>query len=134
MMSAAVKLAPSLVRRHERLIAAGSVRFLRLRRDAEAFKIARAVARSRRVTMRALLARGRGDAATASARQLAMYLVHVLLGRPQEAVGRLFGRDASTVSHACRMIEDLRENPPLETEIAAIETRVQRQQEVSDAA
>ena len=76
--------------------------------------------------MRVLLGRGRGDAAAAAARQLAMYLVHVMLGRQQDVVGRLFGRDASTVSHACRVIEDLRDNPPLETEIAAIERRLRR--------
>lgn len=133
-MSAAAKNEPSVRHLLAPLVDTGSVRFLRLRRDPEALAIVRAVTKSRRVTMRALLARGRGDAATALSRQLAMYLVHVLLGRSQDAVGRLFGRDASTVSHACQIIEDLRENPPLEMEIAAIETGLHLEQEAAHAA
>jgi chromosomal replication initiation ATPase DnaA len=103
------------------LVASGQLRFRRLRADPDAFAITQAVVQMRHVTMRSLLGRARGCAKVAAARQLAMYLIHVLLGRPQDVVGRLFGRDASTVSHACRTIEDLRDNPPLETEIASIE-------------
>jgi len=84
--------------------------------------------------MRSMLGRERGDAAVAAARQLAMYLVHVLLGRRQDVVGRLFGRDASTVSHACRVIEDLRDTPPLEIEIATIEQRLRDREEHRDVA
>lgn len=134
MTSAALKDTSDLEARPACLVDAGRVRFRRLRQDQEAFAVARAVSRSRHVTMRALLGRGRGDAATAATRQLAMYLVHVLLGRPQDIVGQLFGRDASTVSHACRVIEDLRDNPPLEVEIEAIEHSLVSVREDVDAA
>ena len=97
------------------------LRLARLRRDGDVYLLARSVARLRGVTLRQMLASGRGNAPAARARQLAMYLAHVLLGRPQDAVGRLFGRHASTVSYACRVMEDLRDNPPLEMEIALIE-------------
>jgi len=97
------------------------LRFRRLRSDPSALVIVQAIARLRHVPMSKLLGHRRGDAHVASTRQLAMYLVHVLLGRSQDSVGRLFGRDASTVSHACRAVEDLRDAPPLESEIAAVE-------------
>ena len=35
------------------------------------------------------------------ARQIAMYLCHVVLGKTITTVGLLFGRDRSTASHAC---------------------------------
>jgi len=110
------------------------LRLARLRRDQEAYRLTRAVGRSRKVSLRAMLANERGSAEAAAARQLAMYLIHVLLGRPQDVVGTLFGRHASTVSHACRVIEDLRDRPPLEAEIAAIETGLADSAEISDAA
>jgi chromosomal replication initiation ATPase DnaA len=52
-----------------------------------------------------------------------MYLVYVVLGRPQDEVGRLFGRQRSTVAHACHVIEDQRETVEIEEEIARIEAR-----------
>jgi len=118
--TATVRVAP--------VISPNRLRLRRLGKDHDASVIIRAVARKRRVALRDLLGPARGDGQTAAARQLAMYLVHVLLGRSQEAVGRLFGRDASTVSHARRTIEDLRDAPPLETEIAGVEALLQPQE------
>lgn len=43
-------------------------------------------------------------------RQVAMYLMHVGCGVPMERVGDAFGRDRSTVGHACRAIEDRRDD------------------------
>lgn len=113
---------------------ARNLRFRRLRKDAEVFALTQAVARVRRVTLRQMLAKGRGTARAASARQLAMYLAHVVLQRPQDVVGRLFGRDASTVSHACQIIEDLRDHPPLEGEIARVESALLQHREARDHA
>lgn len=53
--------------------------------------------------------RGRADAALA--RQVAMYLAHVACGMSLTNAGRLFGRDRTTVAHACLVIEDRREDP-----------------------
>jgi chromosomal replication initiation ATPase DnaA len=44
------------------------------------------------------------------ARQVAMYLVHVECGLSLTEVGRLFGRDRTTVAHACAVVEDRRDD------------------------
>ena len=53
----------------------------------------------------------RGRANVALARQVAMYLAHVVCGMTLTDTGRLFGRDRSTVAHACGVIEDRRDDP-----------------------
>lgn len=52
----------------------------------------------------------RGRKRVALARQAAMYLAHVACGLTFKDVGTLFGRDRTTVSHACEVIEDLRDD------------------------
>jgi hypothetical protein len=47
--------------------------------------------------------------AAAFARQIAMYLAHVGFGIPMAAIGNAFGRDRTTVVHACHLIEDRRD-------------------------
>ena len=46
----------------------------------------------------------RGRANVALARQVAMYLAHVVCGMTLTDTGRLFGRDRTTVAHACSVI------------------------------
>ena len=58
-----------------------------------------------------LLRATRGRARVALARQVAMYLAHVALRLSFTEVGELFGRDRTTVAHACRVIEDRRDDP-----------------------
>jgi len=53
----------------------------------------------------------RGRAKVALARQAAMYLAHVVCGLTLTDTGRLFGRDRTTVAHACGVIEDRRDDP-----------------------
>tara|TARA_R110002110_G_scaffold83799_6_gene217536 strand:- start:1462 stop:1887 length:426 start_codon:yes stop_codon:yes gene_type:complete len=52
----------------------------------------------------------RRTAPVAQARQIAMYLMHVSFGLSLSAVGRHFGRDRTTAAHACRQIEDRRDD------------------------
>lgn len=52
----------------------------------------------------------RRKAAVAQARQVAMYLTHVIYGFSLSAVGRHFGRDRTTAAHACRLVEDRRDD------------------------
>ena len=52
--------------------------------------------------------RGRRDAVFA--RQVAMYLAHVICGLNLTETGHLFCRDRTTVAHACRVIEALRDD------------------------
>jgi hypothetical protein len=47
--------------------------------------------------------------ATAFKRQIAMYLAHVGFGLSMAEIGRAFGRDRTTVVHACHLIEDRRD-------------------------
>jgi len=43
-------------------------------------------------------------------RQVAMYVAHVTLHLTMKEVGMGFGRDRTTVLHACHLIEDLRDD------------------------
>jgi hypothetical protein len=74
-----------------------------------------------RVPVEALGAPTRLRAPVAAARQLAMYLVHVALGVNFTRVGRLFGRDRSTVAHACQCVEDRRDDPAFDALVDTLE-------------
>lgn len=52
----------------------------------------------------------RGVARVAVARQVAMYLAHVTLEINVSSTGRMFERDRTTVTHACRIIEQRRDD------------------------
>lgn len=83
------------------------------------------VARHRGVPLARLLHHSRCEAGVAEARMLAMYLVHVVLSRPYSEVGDAFGRDRTTVAHACARIEDRRDNARFDREVAALETQIE---------
>ena len=74
-----------------------------------------------------LLQANRGMAPVAFARQLAMYLVHILMGRTLTDVGALFGRDRTTVAHACALIEDQREDRAFDQMVEALEQAITTQ-------
>ena len=57
-----------------------------------------------------LCAASRSRARAAFARQVAMYLAHITFGMSLVDVGSSFGRDRSTARHACRLVEDRRED------------------------
>jgi chromosomal replication initiation ATPase DnaA len=63
------------------------------------------------VALKELCARTRGHPKAAFARQVAMYLCHVVLEMNLTDVARAFGRDRSTAAYAFRHIEELREDP-----------------------
>lgn len=63
----------------------------------------------------------RGRRPIALARQTAMYLAHVAFGLTFTRVGICFGRDRTTVRHACALIEDRRDDPALEFALSALE-------------
>ena len=79
------------------------------------------VAAERGLTPALLVQRGRGIARLAEARQLAMYLMHVVEGRLYAEIGRVFGRDRTTVSHACAVIEERREAAAFDEEVGRLE-------------
>lgn len=57
----------------------------------------------------------------AFARQTAMYLANVVFGLGYAQVGAAFGRDRTTVRHACAKIEDARDSVTFDTGMAALE-------------
>jgi chromosomal replication initiation ATPase DnaA len=59
----------------------------------------------------------------AFARQSAMYLAHIAFGLSYSDVGRLFGRDRTTAAHACKLIEERRDDPVLDLVLSALEGR-----------
>lgn len=63
----------------------------------------------------------RKDARTSRARQLCMYLISVAWQWPFYRIGAAFGRDRTTVGHACRRIEDLRDNHLWDEQIERLE-------------
>jgi DnaA-like protein len=68
-----------------------------------------------------LFARGRGAPRLAQARQIAMYVAHVGFALSCESVARQFRRDRSTVAHACRVVEDGRDDRWFDCRVGALE-------------
>ncbi len=68
-----------------------------------------------------LRARTRGGARAAFARQAVMYLGHVVWGFSLTEVAEAFGRDRSTASHACHVIEDMRDDPVFDRQMSQME-------------
>lgn len=79
------------------------------------------------VERRDILRPTRGRRRCARARQVAMYLAHVAGGLSLSAVGRLFGRDRTTVAHACALIEDARDDAGFDRTMARLEQAVASQ-------
>jgi chromosomal replication initiation ATPase DnaA len=71
----------------------------------------------------------RGRAPVATARQTAMYLAHVSLGMSLARIGACFRRDRTTVAHACRRIEDRREDATFGRILDCLEAAIDRWQE-----
>lgn len=63
----------------------------------------------------------RGSSEIAFARQVAMYLCHVAFELSLARIAVAFGRDRSTVAHACHVIEDKREDERFDDWIASLE-------------
>ena len=79
------------------------------------------VAAAYRVAPAEMRNRYRGRAGVAFARQTAMYLAHVHLGLTLQRVGAHFGRDRTTVAHACARVEDSRDDRKRDCILACLE-------------
>jgi hypothetical protein len=80
-----------------------------------------AAAAMARLPVQKLRGPARGGTAVTQARQVAMYLSHVVFGLSFSRVGICFGRDRTTVRHACRLVEDGRDDDVCEFGLTAIE-------------
>lgn len=63
----------------------------------------------------------RGRADICLARQIAMYLMHTVFSCPYHRVAAFFGRDRTTISHACKLIEDARDDRDFDTRLEVME-------------
>jgi chromosomal replication initiation ATPase DnaA len=66
------------------------------------------------IDARELRAPTRRSPRVAFARQVAMYLAHVVCGLSLTQVGVVFARDRTTVAHACGLVEDRRDDPAVD--------------------
>ncbi|PPD14954.1 MAG: hypothetical protein CTY25_09195 [Methylobacterium sp.] len=72
-------------------------------------------------SLREMRAGTRSTARIAEARQLGMYLAHTLFHLTMTRTGTIFGRDRTTVRHACRLIEDQRDRPRVDEPLMVLE-------------
>lgn len=93
-------------------------------RDDEGMDLVRLVSNRRSVTLSNLLAPSRSPEPIALSRQIAMYLMHIMLGRNLTQVGQFFARDRTTVAHACAKIEDMRDDHAFDQDIMWFEDRL----------
>ncbi len=68
-----------------------------------------------------LLDRKRGPNQVSRARQVTAYLLHTTLSMSLVDIGRMFQKDRTTIGHACRMVEDLRDEPDFDDRINDLE-------------
>ena len=73
------------------------------------------------VSGRELRRPGRCAMDIARVRQIAMYVTHVTLRLSMIDVGQGFGRDRTTVLHACHVVEDLRDDPEFDRIVSVVE-------------
>ncbi|RST83865.1 chromosomal replication initiator DnaA [Aquibium carbonis] len=73
------------------------------------------------VSGRELRASGRATTSVSRVRQIAMYVTHVIMGLSMSEVGRGFGRDRTTVLHACHLVEDMRDDADFDAIVAMTE-------------
>jgi chromosomal replication initiation ATPase DnaA len=120
-MKSPVEPQPSSMSLLERRQAVRAARVAACAGDQQVAALVALVAASHQVPQHKILGSGRCDSRVAAARQLAMYLAHVMLSRSQMQIGRLFDRDRTTVCHACWVIEDRRDDPQFDSDVCEIE-------------
>lgn len=65
--------------------------------------------------------RTKGNSRSSFARQIAMYLTHIVYEINLSRVARTFSRDRSTASHACKVIEESRDDPVIDEKLMRLE-------------
>lgn len=92
--------------------------------DWHAFTARRVVAGEFGVSEGALMAPTRARAEVAFARQVAMYLAHVVYQLTYHEVAEAFGRERTTVAYACAVVEDARDDAVLDARLDKLEERL----------
>ena len=88
---------------------------------ARARLVVSAVAMEFSVPEMSLASRQKGTHQVSYARQVAMYLMRCVFGSTKQRIAEVFERHYTTVSHACRLIEDHRDDPVLDAKILRLE-------------
>jgi chromosomal replication initiation ATPase DnaA len=83
--------------------------------------VALATAAAFAVPVDEMIAASRRSAYVAFARQSAMYLAHVTFGLSYSEIARAFGRDRTTASHACQLVENRRDDPAMDALLGSLE-------------
>lgn len=78
-----------------------------------------------------LKTKSRGPAGVAFARQVAVYLAHTRFGLSYSEAGAYFVRDRTTAAHACRVVEDKREDPRIDALLECLERAIDVSRDVS---
>lgn len=73
------------------------------------------------VSGRDLRGPGRSTLEVSRVRQIAMYVSHVILGLSMTDIGNGFGRDRTTVMHACHVVEDMRDDDEFDVIVSSFE-------------
>jgi len=71
-----------------------------------------------------LLQCNRGKASAARARQISIYLMHTTLSFSYTEIGKIYSKDRTTISHACHVIEDLRDNESFDLKLNRLERMI----------
>ncbi len=97
--------------------------YLRRARDEARARLARTiVAYAFGVSETEMDAMTRRSAAAAFGRQVAMYLAHISFEMSLSRVASAFGRDRTTVSHACHLVEDRRDDDQFDLKLDRLES------------
>ncbi len=73
------------------------------------------------VPAESLINPARGSAHVSRARQMAMYLLHTSLSFSLNEIAAIFGKDRTTIGHACRVVEDLRDDHNFDRQMSDFE-------------
>ncbi len=68
----------------------------------------------------------KGDSRSSFARQIGMYLTHIVFEINLSRVARTFNRDRSTASHACRVVEESRDDELIDDKLTRLEAFLER--------
>lgn len=88
--------------------------------------VLRVTTRAFRVDKHELLSKRRSKADIAFARQVAMYLAHIVFGGTYREVGELFDRERATVAYACSLVEDERDDVSFDQKLDLLEDSLDR--------
>ena len=80
------------------------------------------VAQAYGVTLDEIRAATRRTSQAALARQISMYLAHVVFSMSIGGIAQAFARDRSTVCHAIQRVEAMRDDPDLDRTLGWLET------------